>query len=730
MSFHSWLQKLRSALATGRGKSKYRRQRSVQTATQRLNLEALEDRNLPSFFTPVGYPVGRNPDAIVTADFNGDGKLDLATADLVSSTVSVLLGNGDGTFQPAVATAAGGYPRSLAVGDFNGDGNLDIVTANVADVSVLLGNGDGTFRAPTSIGLNGDSALSVAVGDFNRDGKMDLAVTSNLYFRDGYFYGYYGGRYPFGHYEGHVQVLLDNGDGTFSPPNTTVLNSGMPSAVAVADVNADGKPDLVTANESPPTISVLLGKGDGTLQAPVDFAAGGGPMSIAAGDVNGDGHADVVIGDGHVDVVTGDNNCVSVLLGNGLGAFGAYHNYATGGNRPSVALADLNADGKLDLVTANQYSADLPNSVSVLLGNGNGTFRANQNFLPWGALHGVAAADFNGDGRPDLAVADAANGGAFVLLNDGAWPAPAAQASNFAVSGYPSPATAGAAHPLTVTALDNLGNPLTSYIGTIHFSSSDVQASLPADYTFTAADGGTHTFSVTLKTAGTQSLTVTDNTTGSVTGSEAGIIVKAAAASTMSVAGFPSAIMAGVAGTFTVTLRDGYGNIASGYTGTVHISSSDTKASLPANYTFTAADAGVHVFSAILKTAGTRAITGKDTVTGSLTGTEGNIKVNPAAATRFLISAPASVTGGVAFRLTVTVTDAYGNVVTGYTGTIHFKSTDGSATLPANYTFTVADKGLRTFTGVILRTKSKQTISATDPLNNLLSGSVDVVVRT
>jgi hypothetical protein len=298
------------------------------------------------------------------------------------------------------------------------------------------------------------------------------------------------------------------------------------------------------------------------------------------------------------------------------------------------------------------------------------------------------------------------------------------QASSLAVAGFPTVTTAGVAGSFTVTAKNTDGSIDTGYTGTVHFSSSDGQAGLPADYTFTAADGGVHTFSATLKTAGTQSITAADATTFGLAGSDGGITVNAAAASTMSVAGFPSTTTAGVAGNLTVTLRDAYGNIASGYTGTVHFSSSDVRAVLPANYTFTAADAGAHTFSATLKTAGTQSITAADTVTPVLTGTEAGILVNAAAASQFIISAPSSVTAGVPFSLTLTVEDAYGNVVTGYTGTVHFGSTGKRATLPANYTFTASDKGVHTFTGLVLRKKGKQTITITDTLNSSLTGSV------
>jgi len=160
----------------------------------------------------------------------------------------------------------------------------------------------------------------------------------------------------------------------------------------------------------------------------------------------------------------------------------------------------------------------------------------------------------------------------------------------------------------------------------------------------------------------------------------------------------------------------------------VHFTSSDAQASLPANYTFTTADAGVHTFSATLKTAGTHSLTATDTTTSGLTGTDAGITVNAAAASQFVISAPSSVTAGVPFSLTITVKDAYGNVVTGYTGTVHFTSTDTKASLPANYMFTAADKGVHTFTGLVLRKRGTQKITLTDTLNSSLTGSVMVNV--
>src|SRR5437588_662056 len=200
MSFRRWLQNLRSAVAPGRGQRHPGRRGALRATPSRPDLEVLEARCLLSFSPAVSYPAGPAPLGVVRADFNGDGRLDLATANQGANTVSVLLGNGNGTFQPAQTSATGAGPASVAVGDFNADGKLDLATANQGDntVSVLLGNGNGTFQAPSNISI-GSPPTSVAVGDFNADGKLDLGVTSNAY-TPGYYgpgsWGYYGNYYP------------------------------------------------------------------------------------------------------------------------------------------------------------------------------------------------------------------------------------------------------------------------------------------------------------------------------------------------------------------------------------------------------------------------------------------------------------------------------------------------------------------------------------------------------
>ncbi len=286
--------------------------------------------------------------------------------------------------------------------------------------------------------------------------------------------------------------------------------------------------------------------------------------------------------------------------------------------------------------------------------------------------------------------------------------------------------TAGVSQSLTLTAYDAFGNVSTVYAGTVLFSSSDVQAGLPAAYTFTSADAGVHTFTVTLKTAGSQSVTVTDSANGALKASQSGILVSAGAAATLAVTAVP-ATTAGVAQSFTVTARDAFGNVATGYTGTLVFSSSDAQAALPAAYTFTAADGGVHTFSVTFKTAGSQSFTVADAVNPALSSTQTGILVTPGAVTHFGIVAPASATKSVAFSITVSALDAYGNVVTGYRGKVQFIGTSGGGGLPQAYTFTAADAGVHTFT-ILLNSTGPQTVTLADVANVLLKSSFTVNV--
>jgi hypothetical protein len=496
-----------------------------------------------------------------------------------------------------------------------------------------------------------------------------------------------------------------------------------------ADFNGDGKLDLVSVawplGQADAIGSLFLARGDGTFDLEESWDLGDSVEMFGVGDFNGDGRPDLAIK--LQDVSVAGDGLVGVSLNNGDFP-----------GSPAVPASSFAVSGFPSPTSAGQAATftvtALDSSGNVLTGcNGTVHFTSSDpnaglpaDYTFRGADYGVHTfiATLKTEGPQSITVTQ---GDATGTQADITVAAPTA--GSLAVAGFPSPTIAGQAGSFTVTALDTLGNVATGYTGTVHFSSNDLPAVLPTDYTFTAADNGTHSFSATLYTAnaGYRTIYVSDATTG-IGGVDNPITVNAAAASTMSVAGFPSITTAGVAGRLTVTLKDPYGNIAGGYRGTVHFTSSDAKAVLPANYTFTAADAGVHTFSALLKTAGVQSVTARDTVTAGLTNTDGGITVNAARASQFFIAVPPSVTVGVAFSLTITVEDAYGNVVAGYTGTVHFTSSDGQAKLPPNYTFTAAAKGVHTFTGLILQKTGKQTITVADVFLSF-SASVDVLSK-
>jgi ELWxxDGT repeat protein len=297
-------------------------------------------------------------------------------------------------------------------------------------------------------------------------------------------------------------------------------------------------------------------------------------------------------------------------------------------------------------------------------------------------------------------------------------------ASHFGVD-MPVSGIAGTAFTVTVSALDMFGNVATGYTGTVHLSSSDNLAGLPADYQFATADMGVHTFAVTFKTAGNVTETVTDVVTSSIAGIAA-VTVNPAAASVFVVASSASSTTAGIALTFMVTAQDSFGNIATAYRGTLHFSSTDGLAGLPADYQFVSTDNGIHTFAVTLKSVGSQTLTATDTIAGSVTGTA-TASVSPAAASHFSVTAPVTAGRGTAFTVTVTALDPFNNVATGYTGTIHFSSSDVLAILPADFTFTSADAGVHTFPGAVtLQSDGNQAVTITDVSTASITGSIRV----
>jgi hypothetical protein len=326
---------------------------------------------------------------VAVADFNRDGVADIAVLNSSSGSMSILLGNGDGTFKPKLDTTLGAYPRAFAVADFNLDGKPDVIANDVDNnVSyVMLGKGDGTFEAPMILSLAFDG---VAVGDFNGDGKPDLAMAIFS--------------------QGSVEVALGKGDGTFQTASPNKVGSGT-IEVAISDLNGDGKLDIVAVNSDSNNISILLGDGNGTFASAINYPTLGiVPVCLAIGDVNGDGKPDVVIG---------DQPGVEVFLGNGNGTFQNPSSISLPPYIQSVAIGDVTGDGRPDVVAARQQGSSSSSFALVLPGNGNGTFAAYSAFAVGEIPLSLALASFAPNNQLDIVTANQGGDGISVLLNSG-----------------------------------------------------------------------------------------------------------------------------------------------------------------------------------------------------------------------------------------------------------------------------------------------------------------------
>ncbi len=416
------------------------------------SLSVLTGTGTVDFELTSGLLAGTTPRYVAAADLDGDVDLDLIVANRVTTgTVTILRNAGGGLFQAVQTYAAGAAPPyGTIVTDFDDDGNLDVAVTNSAfppgKVTVLLGNESGGFQPSTSFAA-GPTPANLAVGDFDLNGFPDLAVPNS-----------WGAN--------TVSVLLGKGDGTFFPVRT--FNAGpSPESAAVGDVTGDGIPDIVvTNNTNPGTISVLRGTGTGRFRGPFSFAAGSFASGVAIGDFDGDGDRDVAVtnvaetnalrvllnasngsfappvsysagslaiaivaadfdGDSKLDIALtnphSQGSTLRTLKGNGDGTFQAAVSYAAPNSSLALTVADFDANGTLDIASANQLS----NNISVYRNTGSGTFHPAVDFFAGAYPRSLAAADFDGDGDADLAIGNhVIPGGVTVLLNDGVWPAP------------------------------------------------------------------------------------------------------------------------------------------------------------------------------------------------------------------------------------------------------------------------------------------------------------------
>lgn len=367
-------------------------------------------------FPTTNYAVGKVPSAIVAANFHDavpSTATDLAVANETDGTVSILRGNGDGTFQPAttVRLPAGFQPTALAASDFNGDGHQDLVVAGTTSgstagsVLILLGNGKGDFTV-NSTAPAGNLPAALTVAPFNSKlAGVDVAVSNQS--------------------DNSISIFQVNPDGTFAAaPGLLQLPAGYkPAGLATGVFTDSGNVDLVVADEGNDTVSVFLGNGDGTFQTPVNYATGNSPVFVAVDDFNGDGVADLAIANNGAPTSANTGNTVTILLGqpninktsvgNGTFAPGTIRDFPAGNGPTAIAAGDFNIDGLNDLAVADQTD----NAVSVLLNLGNGLFGPNFELPVDQAPVSIVSTDFNADGKADVATANRNSNDATVILN-------------------------------------------------------------------------------------------------------------------------------------------------------------------------------------------------------------------------------------------------------------------------------------------------------------------------
>lgn len=474
-------------------RSKYNRRR---LPARGIRFEPLEDRRLLTLNPATHYNVGDSPLDMVSGDFNGDGAADLATIN--ATHLSLLLGNGDGTFGSAQHSSAGSGLRGLAAADLNGDSRVDlIITRNGTEgfVRVLLNDGadaggNVAFQAPRDFSTGGNTMPgAIAVGDLNGDGKLDVAAVQA------------GGS--------NVTVLLGSGDGNLQGGGQFALGGSDPGAIALGDLNGDNKLDLVTSNRASSNVSVLLNNGNDVagnviFQGARNTSLYGFADGVAVGDFDANGKLDLAATSsvpyyGYYGGYYGAAGYVNVLLGNGDGTFAAAQTtWANNSRLGEVAAADFNGDGKLDVATPDGFVQPMRVDPTVLLGRGDGTFDSPYHFDGGYGPIALVATDLSGDTAPDVSVANIFSGNVSVLINDQNWPpvgAPFVNVNDVWIT-EGNTGTLAATFRVSLSAGFNL--PIS-----IDYSTADVTATAGSDYqatsgTLTFTPGGSLTQDVTV----------------------------------------------------------------------------------------------------------------------------------------------------------------------------------------------------------------------------------------
>ena len=347
------------------------------------------------FYYFASYKVGKNPTAITTVDLNQDSFTDLITTNIASNTISILLGNGDGTFRDQIQLHVCQEPRALAMGDFNEDGHADVALACSGgdEIALLLGHGNGRFEEGQRYPVH-RTPIALATDDIDRDGHADLVVALR---------------------NDKVKVFLGNGTGEFRH-GVQYEHGDTPTSVALSDLNADGKLDLVVTNGGPMSnaVSIWLGNGDGSFRDPTDYSTGHRPLGVSLADFNNDHHSDLL-------VINGEKDCFTIFLGNGNATFRPGKDSGADAG-PNFGLArDFNGDRLVDVAIVNLQSNDL----SILFGKGDGTFHyPPRNYRTKSGPFALSSfrVTIVGVEEPGLAIADNGSGSVSIFLHKGLKP--------------------------------------------------------------------------------------------------------------------------------------------------------------------------------------------------------------------------------------------------------------------------------------------------------------------